>query len=107
MSVPFASPNTYSTFNQWMADTHSLVSRIQHEIDGVELSGGDSDFIDTEALGQLIEMTEAFAHLLSLGDKESTTEKARPDYGPFLNEDGQSDDTGSSFFSSYGTYKPY
>ena len=69
MSVPFSRPDTYQTFNAWMADAHSLMSRIQHEIDGVELGGGDDEFIRTEAMGELIEMTEAFNHLLKVGDK--------------------------------------
>ena len=76
MSVPFSTPDSYSNFHQWMADAHSLVSRIQHEIDGVELGGGDSEFIRTEALGQLIEMTEAFGGLLKLGDKIRQREAA-------------------------------
>jgi hypothetical protein len=69
MSIPFSRPDTYTTFNAWMADAHSLMARIQHEIDGAEVGGCDPAFIRTEALGELIEMTEAFSHLLKLGDQ--------------------------------------
>jgi hypothetical protein len=72
MSIPFSRPDTYQTFNQWMADAHSLMARIQGELDGVELCGGpldDGGFISNEALNQLIEMTDAFGHLLKLDDQ--------------------------------------
>jgi len=69
MSIPFRRTDDYTTFNSWMADAHSLMAQIQHEIDCVELGGGDSDYIRTEALSELIAMTEAFGKLLELGDK--------------------------------------
>ena len=69
MSIPFSKPDTYTTFNDWMADAHSLMARIQGDIDGAEVGGCDPAFLRTEALGELIEMTEAFNHLLKLDDQ--------------------------------------
>ncbi|MCF7967962.1 MAG: hypothetical protein K9K68_02220 [Methylococcaceae bacterium] len=54
----------YPSFRSWMADAHSLMSHIQHEIDLAELSGGGSEFIVVDAQSELVALTDAFGKLL-------------------------------------------
>ena len=54
----------YPSFRSWMADAHSLMSHIQHEIDLAELSGGGSEYIEKDARSEIDALAAAFGKLL-------------------------------------------
>ena len=74
MSYPMQA--RYETFQEWVRDAHSVLSQIQYEIDGVELSGGPSAYIEGDALNDLIEMADTFYWLLNDLDNNRAAKSA-------------------------------
>lgn len=62
MSYPIR--NRYKTFQGCMAGAHSIITRIQHEIDGLELSGPPSVDLEGDSLNDLVDMKDTYSEIV-------------------------------------------